>query len=40
MKTKNEQRRALKNDYPEKVLDCFGWLDFHFTLLHSRFLES
>lgn len=37
MKTKNEQRRALEDDYPEKVLDCFGGLEFRFALLHSRF---
>ena len=36
MKTKNEQHRALENDYPEEVLDCFGRLDFHFALLHRR----
>ena len=40
MKTKNEQRRALENDYPEKVLDCFGRLEFRFALLRSRFLGS
>ena len=40
MKTKNEQRWALENDYPEKVLDHFGWLDFRFALLHRRFLGS
>jgi len=37
VKMKNEQRRALENDYPEKVLDCFGRLDFRFALLHRRF---
>lgn len=37
MKTKNEQRQALENDYPEKVLDHFGRLDFRFVLLHRRF---
>ena len=37
MNAKNEQRRALENDYPEKVLDCFGRLDFRFALLHRRF---
>ena len=36
MKMKNEQRRALENDYPEKVLDCFGRLEFRFALLHRR----
>ena len=36
MKTKNEQHRVLENDYPEKVLDPFGRLDFHFALLHRR----
>lgn len=40
MKTKNEQLRAIENDYPEKVLDPFGALEFHFAILHSRFLES
>ena len=40
MKTKNEQPRALENDYPEKVLDPFRWLDFRFAFLHRRFLES
>ena len=37
MKTKNEQRRALENDYPEKALDPFGRLEFCFALLHRRF---
>ena len=37
MKTKNEQHRALENDYPEKVLDHFGRLEFRFALLHRRF---
>ena len=36
MKMKNEQHRALENDYPEKVLDCFGRLEFRFALLHRR----
>ena len=36
MKTKNEQLRALENDYPEKVLDHFGRSDFRFALLHRR----
>ena len=36
MKMKNEQLRALENDYPEKVLDCFGRLEFRFALLHRR----
>ena len=36
MKTKNEQRRALENDYPEKMIDCFGRLEFRFALLHRR----
>ena len=36
MKMKNEQRREIENDYPEKVLDCFGWLEFGFALLHRR----
>ena len=40
MKTKNEQHRALENDYPEKMLDHFGALKFHFALLYRRFLES
>lgn len=40
MKTKNEQRWALENDYPEKMLDCFGRLEFRFVLLRGRFLES
>ena len=40
MKTKNEQRRALENDYPEKVLNPFRLLEFRFALLHRRFLES
>ena len=40
MKTKNEQRRALENDYPEKVLDHFGALEFCFALLRGRFLEN
>ena len=40
MKTKNEQLRALENDYPEKMLDCFGRLEFRFALRHRRFLES
>ena len=40
MKTKNEQRRAIENDYPEKVLDHFGALKFRFALLHGRFLGS
>ena len=40
MKTKNEQLRALENDYSEKVLDPFGRLDFRFALLRSRFLGS
>ena len=37
MKTKNKQPRALENDYPEKVLDCFGRLEFCFALLRGRF---
>ena len=37
MKTKNEQRRALENDYPEKVLDHFARLEFRFALLRGRF---
>ena len=40
MKTKNEQHRALENDYPEKVLDPFRRLEFRFALLHGRFLGS
>lgn len=36
MKTKNEQLRAIENDYPEKVIDRFGWLVFRFALLHRR----
>ena len=40
MKTKNEQLRALENDYLEKVLDCFGALEPLFALLHGRFLGS
>ena len=40
VKTKNEQPRALENDYPEKMLDCFGWLDFRFALLRGRFFGS
>ena len=40
MKTKNEQRRALENDYPEEMLDCFGWSDFRFALRHRRILGS
>ena len=40
MKTKNEQLRAIENDYPEKVLDCFGTLEFHFALFHRRILGS
>ena len=40
MKMKNEQHRALENDYPEKVLDCFGTLEFRFALRHRRFLGS
>ena len=40
MKTKNEQRRALENDYPEKMLDHFGRSDFRFAILHRRSLES
>ena len=40
MKTKNEHRRVLENDYLEKMLDCFGWSDFRFALLHRRILES
>ena len=40
MKTKNEQLRALENDYPEKVFDCFGRLEFRFVLLRGRFLGS
>ena len=40
MKTKNEQRRALKNDYPEKMLDPFRRLEFRFALLHRRILGS
>ena len=40
MKTKNEQRWALENDYPEKVLDPFRRLEFRFALLRSRFLGS
>ncbi len=40
MKTKNEQPRTLENDYPEKVLDCFGTLEFRFVLLRGRFFGS
>ena len=40
MKAKNEQHRALENDYPEKMLDHFGRSDFRFALLHGRFLGS
>ena len=40
MKTKNEQRRVLENDYPEKVLDPFRRLEFRFALLHRRILGS
>ena len=40
MKTKNEQLRAIENDYPEKVLDHFGALEFRFALLHRRFLGN
>ena len=40
MKTKNEQRRAIENDYPEKALDPFRPLDFCFALLHRRILGS
>lgn len=40
MNVKNEQRRALENDYPEKVLDCFGRLEFQFVLLRGRFFGS
>ena len=40
MKTKNEQLRALENDYPEKVLDPFRQLKFRFVLLRERFLGS
>ena len=40
MKTKNEQLRTLENDYPEKALDCFGWLEFRFALPHRRILGS
>ena len=40
MKTKNEQLQALEKDYPEKVLDPFRRLEFHFALLRSRFLGS
>ena len=40
MKTKNEQPRALENDYPEKMLDCFRRLEYHFALLRSRFLGN
>ena len=40
MKTKNEQPRALENDYPEKALDPFGRLEFRFALLRSRFLGN
>ena len=40
MKTKNEQRWALENDYPEKALDPFRRLEFCFVLLRERFLES
>ena len=40
MKTKNEQRRALENDYPEKMLDPFRRLEFCFALLRSRFLGN
>ena len=36
MKTKNEQHRSIENDYPEKVLDHFGWLEFRFALRHRR----
>ena len=40
MKTKNEQHRALENDYPEKSLDPFRRLEFCFALLRSRFLGN
>ena len=40
MKTKNEQLRALENDYPEKALDPFRRLEFCFALLRSRFLGN
>ena len=40
MKTKNEQHRVLENDYPEKMLDHFGWSEFRFALLRGRFLEN
>lgn len=40
MKTKNEQLRALENDYSEKALDPFRRLEFRFALLRSRFLGS
>ena len=40
MKAKNEQLRALENDYPEKVLDHFEALNFRFALLHRRILGS
>ena len=36
MNAKNEQLRALENDYPEKVLDPFRQLEFRFALLHRR----
>ena len=40
MNAKNEQPRSLENDYPEKALDCFGWLEFRFALPHRRILGS
>ena len=40
MNAKKEQRRALENDYPEKVLDPFRRLEFRFALLRSRFLGN
>ena len=40
MNVKNEQLRAIENDYTEKVLDSFRRLEFRFALLHSRFLGS
>ena len=40
MKTKNEQLRAIENDYPEKMLDPFRRLEFRFALPHRRILGS
>lgn len=36
MNAKKEQHRALENDYPEKMIDCFRRLEFRFALLHRR----